>query len=69
MDKTITISKDDLMKVEAKTITISKDDLMKVEAKILTEMTLDVPEILLISNILTEFSAFLVKKLFYEKED
>ena len=52
-----------------KTITISKDDLMKVEAKILTEMTLDVPEILLISNILTEFSAFLVKKLFYEKED
>lgn len=52
-----------------KTITISEDDLMEAEAKVLTEMMLKMPEVLLISNVLTKFSAFLVKKLFDEKED
>ena len=52
-----------------KTITISKDDLMAAEAKVLTGMTLEMLEVLLISNVLTRFSALLVKKLFDEKED
>lgn len=52
-----------------KTITISKNDLMTVEVSVLTRMTLEGPEIMLIADILTEFSARLVKELFDEKED
>lgn len=52
-----------------KTITISEDDLMRAEANVLTGMRLKMPEVLLISDVLTTFSALLVKKLFDEKED
>lgn len=52
-----------------KTITISKNDLMTAEASVLTGMTLERPEVILIVDILTEFSARLVKELFDEKED
>lgn len=51
------------------TITISRDDLMTAQAKVLTEMTLAVPEVLLISGILTSYSARLVRKLFDKKEE
>ena len=40
-----------------KTITISEDDLMEAEANVLTEMVLKTPEIALISGVLTTFRA------------
>lgn len=52
-----------------KTITISEDDLMEAEANVLTEMVLKTPKIALISGVLTTFSALVVEKLFNEKED
>lgn len=52
-----------------KTITISEDDLVAAEASVLAEMELKTPEIALISGVLTIFSALVGKKLFDEKED
>lgn len=52
-----------------KTITISENDLTTAEVSVLTRMTLEGPELILIGDILTEFSARLVKELFDEKED